>query len=343
MHEDRASEKDVARVVSMVNAYQQTCVVAAAVELGVIDTLFEKGEMSLRELAGALHVDRSALARLVRALAALEIVASSADSASLTKCGKLLARNGPAPGINAWTLLVEGEFMAVWGSLNGGVRTGRAVFGDRFGCSPWAHRQTKPVLNAAFNRVASGEQVRAISALLRNCDFTGKRCVADIGGGHGNLLAGVLRKHLTLRGVLFDLPHVLAQGDGVLERAGVAERCTVVGGSFLDAVPEGADVHIMKHVLHNWNDDDCTRILRNIRKAIDHGGQLLILENVVQSDDLAAALPTIMLDIHMLVVHGGRERTRDEYEELLSSTGFRLSRHVPAQSGRPDILEAAAA
>jgi hypothetical protein len=327
------------RVLRMVNAYRESCVVAAAVELGVFDRL-EVGEAAVGELADALHVDRGGLARLIRALAALGLVTPRQDRASLTNAGRLLCTNGLAAGIRAWTALVGGEYLSLWGQLAESVRAGRSVFEKIFGCSPWQHRESNPALNEAFNRVTSGEQVRTISAVLRSYDFAGRRCVADIGGGHGNLVAGVLRKYPGLRGIVFDLPHVVAGAEAALAGAGVADRCRVVGGSFLEAVPAGADVHILKHVLHNWDDEGCARILSNLRAAIEPDGRLLILEDVVPTDDYATALPVIMLDIHMLVVHGGRERTNDEYEGLLDRAGFKLSRTLTTRPNAPAIIEA---
>jgi hypothetical protein len=330
---------DVERVLGMVNAYRQTCVVAAAVEL----KLFEKlaiAEATVDELAGALRVDCGGLGRLLRALAALGLVTRREERATLTNAGRLLSAGGLADGIRAWTVLIGGEYLSLWGRLADSIRAGRSVFENTFGCSPWEHRESNPTLNEAFNRVTSGEQVRTISALLRAYDFAGRRCIADVGGGHGNLVAGVLRKYAGLRGIVFDLPHVVTGAETALAEAGVADRCRIIGGSFLETAPAGADVHVLKHVLHNWDDDHCVQILRNLRSAIDSDGRLLILENVVPDDDVATALPVIMLDIHMLVVHGGRERTRAEYERLLRRAGFELSRLVPTRPGAPDLIEA---
>jgi hypothetical protein len=330
---------DIDRVLGLIDAYRQTCVVAAAVQLGVFEEL-ARGEKTCDELAGTLLLHRDGLWRLLRALDALGLVARLGDRASLTNAGHLLTVGGFAPSLRAWTVLVGAEFLALWGRLADSVRTGRSVFNEVFACSPWEHRAADASLNGALNRVTSGEQARALSALLHANDFTRRRCIADIGGGHGNLVAGVLRKYPALRGMIFDLPHVVTGAEAPLARARVADRCRIVGGSFLDSVPSGADVHVLKHVLHNWDDDHCVRILRNSRASIEADGRLLILENVVPADDFATALPMIMLDLHMLVVHGGRERTRDEYETLLGRAGFKLSRHVTVRPGAPDLIEA---
>jgi predicted transcriptional regulator len=337
--DSRTTTADLGHVLKVVNGYQQTCLVAAAVELALFDEI-AAGAETIDDLASRLRVDRSALARLIRALAAIGFVTQAEERVSLTGCGSALVDGGIASSIRSWTFLVGGEYLQLWGNLARSVRTGAPVFESVFACSPWKHREDHPALNDAFNRVTSAEQTRAIAALLRAVDLAECRCVMDVGGGHGNLLAGALTKHPGLGGILFDLPHVVAGAEASLRKIGVAERCRVIGGSFLERIPAGADVQILKHVLHNWDDERCGTILRNARAAIENDGKLLILENVVPADDVGAALPIVMLDIHMLVVHGGRERTLAEYKALLESAGFRLGRYMATRAGAPDIIEA---
>jgi hypothetical protein len=327
------------RVHAIVNGYQRTCLAAAAIELSIFDKL-TAGERPIAELAKELEVDDGALARLIRALTVVGLTVQSADRVSLTDAARLLVKGGFASSLRAWTVLIGGEYLALWGRLADSVRSGGPVFESVFNCSAWKHREDRPALNAAFNEVTSSEQLRTVSTLLRSYAFDDRRCIADVGGGHGNLIAGVLKKYPALQGVVFDLPHVVEGARASLEAAGVADRCSIVPGSFLDSVPAGPDVHVLKHVLHNWDDANCLRILRHLRRAAASDGVLLILENVIPDSDLEAAAPLVMLDIHMLVVHGGRERTRAEYEGLLSTAGFRLSRLIATRRGVPDILEA---
>src|SRR5262249_49040434 len=156
-----------------------------------------------------------------------------------------------------------------------------------FGTSAWEHRKQHPHLNEAFNVVTSGVQKRTIAALLVAYDFAPYAYLVDVGGGHGNLVAGLLKKHTHAKGIVFDQPHVVAEGaDAALESAGVRERCVVAGGSFLESVPAGGDLYLMKHVLHNWEDADCVTILKNTRAAMEaEGATLLILENVLPADE----------------------------------------------------------
>jgi hypothetical protein len=332
-------KSDLGRILDMVNGFQRTCVLVAAVELGVFEAL-ATGRRDAEALAAELGVDRPTLSRLLRALAVLQLASLDDSGAMLTSSGRLLLKGGFASGVAAWISLIGGEYLSLWGRLSDSVRTGEPIFDKIFDCSPWKHREDHPALNEAFNQVTTAEQLRTTSALLRSYDFTGARCIVDVGGGHGNLVCGVLKKYREARGIVFDLPHVVDGADDALVKAGVGERCRVVPGSFLDAVPAGGDVHLLKHVLHNWDDEHCLRILRNARAALAPDGRLLVLEDVLATDDPAKAAPVVMLDIHMLVVHGGRERTIAEYATLLKGSGFRMSRHIETRGAAPDIIEA---
>lgn len=338
-HRSDVRKDDIQNALAIVNGYQRTCLAAAAVQLGIFDKLAE-GDETLDRLAADLGLHRGALARLLRALNAIGLVDQQGDRACLTGSARLFLKGGFSSALRAWAILTGGEYLALWGRLADSVRTGEAVFERVFNCSPWKHRQDSRALNDAFNEVTSAEQLRTSSMLLRAYDFGGHRCVVDVGGGHGNLVVGVLKKHPHMHGIVFDLPHVVSGAEARVAAAGVGDRCQVVGGSFLESVPCGADVQILKHVLHNWDDDNGVRILRNARKALDPGGRLLIVEDVVGSD-IATAAPVVMLDIHMLVVHGGRERTLAEYDRMLSDSGFSRVRHMVTRPGVPDVIEAA--
>ncbi|HEY4055965.1 MAG TPA: methyltransferase, partial [Kofleriaceae bacterium] len=297
---------DIARILEMVNGYQETCIVVAALQLGMFEQL-AKQPRKPAELAQDIGADPIAVGRLVRALAVLKLVEGT-DEIALTGSGKLLLEKGFGAGIRAWALLVGGEYLAAWGNLAHSVKTGGVAFEHVFGMSAWQHRAQHPELNASFNRVTTGEQLRAIEGVLRAYDFTDRACIVDVGGGHGNLVAGVLKKYPAARGIVFDQPHVVEGAPAALETAGVAARCTVVGGSFLESVPTGGDTYVLKHVLHNWSDADCVTILERCRAAMPADGKLLVLENVIP-DDPTTARDLVMLDLHMMTVLGGRERT----------------------------------
>jgi hypothetical protein len=218
------------------------------------------------------------------------------------------------------------------------VRTGATAFEQVFKTTAWEHRRAHPELDGHFNRVMSAVQVRTLHAISRAYDFSGARCIVDVGGGRGQLLVGLLKRLPLVTGVVFDQPHVV---EGAAFE-GVNDRCRAVGGSFFESVPEGGDVYLMKHVLHNWDDGACITILRNCGAAMDPTSTLLVLEDFLPADDEvdADSHDLVMMDIHMLAVLGGLERTREEYAELFDVAGLVLTKTVATDKGAPDILEA---
>jgi hypothetical protein len=174
-------------------------------------------------------------------------------------------------------------------------------------------------------------------ALLEAFDFGRFATIVDVGGGNGFLLGSILARYPTMQGVLFDQDHVVAEAGIVLETAGVANRCRVVGGSFFDAVPDGGDAYILKSIVHDWEDEEAEAILRVCRRA---GGVVLLIERVVGPPNEDPA--TKFLDLNMLVMPGGRERTLDEYAALFEASRFSLVGETPIPSGS-SVIEAAPA
>jgi len=183
-----------------------------------------------------------------------------------------------------------------------------------------------PEFAEVFNRAMTATSGLTDEAALSCYDFTGSKLVVDVGGGHGALLSTILRSAPDARGVLFDQPSVVENAGPTLAAAGVADRTTTAGGSFMESVPDGGDVYVMKNIIHDWYDDDAVRILRTIRTSIADGGKLLLLEMVLP--ERPSSFIGLMLDLEMLVTAGGKERTRAEYANLLARSGFRLQRVV---------------
>jgi len=167
------------------------------------------------------------------------------------------------------------------------------------------------------------------SAVLSAYDFSGVSTIVDVAGGQGQLVANILKAHPQMRGIVFDLPQVIADAGGVIEAEGVADRCELTSGDMFTSVPAG-DAHILKWVLHDWQDDRALSILKNCREAMGKEGRLLLVESVLASD----GDPHIgaLLDMFMLVMFSGRERTELEFKALLDATGFRLARVIPTKS-----------
>jgi hypothetical protein len=166
---------------------------------------------------------------------------------------------------------------------------------------------------------------RETAAMLYAYDFSGIRVLADIGGGNGNTITTILKKHPNMRGVLFDLPNVAERAKANIEAAGLKERCEVVGGSFFESVPAGADAYLLRHIIHDWYDDKAGAILGNVARAMGNDGRLLVVESVISP----ATSVGKMLDLAMLALPGGEERTAEEYQHLFQSAGLRLKKIVP--------------
>jgi SAM-dependent methyltransferase len=181
-----------------------------------------------------------------------------------------------------------------------------------------------------FNAAMGNLSALAAGELVRVYDFSSVRTVADIGGAHGVLLAAVLRANPAARGILFDLPHVIETAEEAIREQGLSERCTLVSGDFFEAVPEGADLHLLKQIIHDWDDDRATRLLQRCHRALVPNGKLLLVEMVIPPDNRPS--PAQAMDLNMLVVAGGRERTENEYRQLFQAAGFRLERIIPTHS-----------
>src|SRR5579862_2221511 len=211
------------------------------------------------------------------------------------------------------------------------ITTGQSGVEITHGMSVFGHLRRDPERAARFHATMSERTAAFAPSLAAGYDFAGLGTVADIGGGQGILLAAILRAHPHLRGILFELPEVAGGAAGVLEAAGVADRCEIVTGDFFESVPAGADACVMANVLHDWDDAQSVGILARCRQAMDGGGRVLIVERLIPQDP-AAAVPVLISDLNMLVVTGGKERTNEEYGELLAAAGLNQGRIIPVGS-----------
>ena len=324
----------------MVNAFQDSMAIHVVATLGIAD-LLRDGPRSVADLASATGSDELALFRLLRALASTGIFAEGPDGRFRQSPLSELLRTDAPGSVRAWAMYVGRPYTwTTWGHFADSVKSGRPVFPDLFGTDLWTYRSTRPEENAIFDAAMTGISAAAAAAVAGGYDFSQLSRLVDVGGGRGELLAAILAANPDLRGVPFDQPHVVADAGELLQEAGVAERCEVVGGSFFEAVPPGADAYLLKSVLHDWDDPEAIAILRRCRAAIPPSGRLLVVERVVRPANEPDG--TKLLDLHMLVMLGGRERTAAENAALLDQAGFRPGRVIPTSSPY-SIIECAAA
>ncbi|WP_067972514.1 methyltransferase [Mycolicibacter icosiumassiliensis] len=299
---------------------------AAAVRLGIGDAL-AGGPLTADEVAHRVGTDPRATYRLMRALASNSVLKLRRDGRfALTRTGRALVSDNPASVAPVIAFVGHPAHREHWSNLEHSVRTGETAVSKVRGMPIFEYLETDPDLAQVFNDAMTGASTVAVESAVPAYDFSHSKLIVDVGGGHGALLAAVLRQAPDARGVLFDLPQVVA-GATV---ADVASRCDIQSGSFFESVPAGGDTYLLKTVIHDWDDEQSLAILRNVRAAIAPGGKVLLFEMVLPEG--APAHLGLVLDLEMLVAAGGQERTRREYAELLSQSGFELQRVVPTTS-----------
>ena len=322
---------------TLLDGYRHTALLYVAARLGLADLLAD-GPQSSVELAGMLGAHAPSLHRILRGLVALGMCSEEHDGRfGLTTVGTLLRADTPG-SLRGLAILGGEEHSGAWNSLLHSAMTGETAFNHVFGMSQWEHRAHHPELNEYFNEWIRRGTTRAAGAVLDAYDFSRFHTVMDVGGGHGMLVAAILTAYPSLAGVLFDQPHVVAEAPPHLEAAGGASRCRIVGGDLFERIPDGADVHILKSIIHDWDDERSLAILRNCRKALKEHGTLLLVERFMP-DRAEHNLDAIMMDVHLLALTGGRERSEAEYRTLLAAAGFTVTRVIPIRSGHR-IIEA---
>ena len=341
MTQDFRSSPDA--LLQLVTGYPAAQAIHVAAQLGLADLLAD-GPQHLAALAAATDTHPPSLARLLRLLAALGIVAAEADGRfRLTPMGTPLRAGVPGSVRDIVLFLTWAWNWRTWGELLYSVRTGEPAFDQIFGMSNfayWEHDAEAGAIHDAF--FTAGSRTRD-AAILSSYDFSGFGPVVDVAGSQGALLAALLAAHAGMRGVLFDLPHVVAGAGPVFAAAGVADRATDVGGDFFSALPPGGDAYLLMQILHDWDDARARAILRSCRAAMGAGAVLLVIDRVLpeQLEPTPALRQAALVDLQMLVLTpGGRERTEAEFRRLLADAGFALRRIIPTPSA-VSILEAA--
>lgn len=323
-------------LLGLINGFQITQAIHVAATLRVADHLND-GPRSAAELAALTNSHPNSLYRLLRALAAVGVFREGEfQQFALTPMGDCLRTDSKSP-IGAWAEVVGSPyFWQSWGHLLHSVQSGENAFQSLNGTDVWRFRAGHPEAGATFDRAMTQISHGGAEAVIRAYDFSRFGHVVDVGGGQGLLLAAILRAHPHMRGTLFDQPGVVAGAKPVLAAGGVIDRCDIVGGSFFETVPKGADAYLMRVVIHDWEDDEAIAILKVCRRAMRETARLLLVERLIASPNETPA--TKFADLNMLVLPGGRERTRDEFVDLCASSGFELTCIFPA--GTHNVIEA---
>ncbi len=308
----------------MTNAHEVSQAIHVAATLGIAD-LLEEGPRSAEDLARATGTHAPTLYRLLRALASVGVFVEETDGGRFgsTPVGEYLRTDAPG-SLRGWaTYIGQPSFRTSWGHLLHSVRTGEPAFPELHETNLWEYLTAHPEESAIFDAAMTGLSAGVVEAVVQSYDFSEIDVLVDVGGGEGRILTAILATNPVLRGILFDQPHVVAGAEDLLARAGVADRCEVVSGSFFEAVPGGADAYLLKSIIHDWDDAAAIEILRKCRAAIAETGKLLLVEFVIRPGNEPDRAK--FSDLNMLVLLGGRERTADDFERLYAEAGFRLT------------------
>jgi hypothetical protein len=295
----------------------------AVAELGIADQL-KDAPKSLRCLARSVGANPRALYRVLRALAALDVFQETAPGFfGLTEAGKLLISGVPG-SLRPLALWNGGITYRAWEDVVRSVETGESALQRTLGQGLFPYLEAHPATAAVFHGAMAGIAAHTASAVSDACDFSNSRVIVDLGGGSGRLIAAILNANPKAHGILFDSRSAINGARELLRAAGSLDRCELVAGDFFVSVPAQGDTYILSSILHDWSDRDCLRILENCRKAMPSDGRLLVIETVIDSADRECF--TTLLDLQMLVITGGRERTFDGYRNLLQRAGFQVLR-----------------
>lgn len=307
-----------------------TFTLAAIAKLGVADHMSAE-PTDVDDLAAATKTHAPALYRVLRLLASYGFFTQDGRSFGLTPMGEILRADSPRSLRNMAIMMADPWSISSYQQMEHTLRTGENGTSAAFGKHIFELFAEIPDQAGNFHRAMTDFTSQLVHALLESYDFSGIARLADVGGGHGIMLVKILERYPALQGVLFDLPEVIAGATEVAHFTTLGSRVHYESGSFFETVPDGCDAYIMKHIIHDWDDASCIRILTLMRERMAPGGRVLLYEMVIPED--ASPSPAKVLDIEMLAATpGGRERTASEFSALFSAAGLRLERIVPTAS-----------
>jgi C-methyltransferase len=329
-----------AAMIEMILAGWTSQAITVAAQLGVADALAD-GPLPIDQLAARVDADADALRRLLRALISRGVFRYRRDGRyELNSLADTLRSDAPASMKSAARFYGSQEQRERWTLLVDSVRTGTSVVPALRGKSSFDYFAEEPELAELFNQTMTSVSEMTDATVVAGYDFGAYPTIVDVGGGHGPLLAAILAAAPASRGVLYDLPLVVASAPSLLREQGVADRVVIAEGSFFDSVPGDGDAYVLKNIIHDWPDEKAVQILRNVRAAAGNRTTVLLIEFVIPTHN--REFPGKWVDLEMMLNLGARERTAAEYRDLLSQAGFRMTRVV--QTASPlSVVEARAA
>ena len=313
-----------------------TGAIACLAQLGVPD-LLEAGPRTAEDLAVQIGADPRALYRLMRATACVGVLFEDPDHKFSQTPLSAVLRTNANPSLRGFAAMHARDWHGMgWSNLEYCVRTGNQALDKVYGSPIFEFLRERPEEARLFNQAMTDLSSVDAPAVAEAYSFDKIHSIVDVGGGHGSLLAAILSRNPHMKGTLFEAPHVTEGAKNGLLKPHL-DRCTLASGDMFSSVPPAADAYIMKHIIHDWPDEACVKILQACRNGVNAGGVLLVVDCVIQPDNNFS--PGKFLDLQMLIFPGGRERTEKEFRELLAASGWRLTRVIPTAAAE-SIVEA---
>ena len=312
-------------LLQIIHGFRKSQLVHVAARVGIADFL-KNDSKSNEEIAASIGMNAQRSLRFMRGLVWCALAVQEDDGRfQLTEIGKCLRTDIP-DSMHEVAIGIREQYPA-WGALLHTVQTGETGFNHVFGMGVFDYHTQNPEVGEIFNRSMVRFTKRVTEATVRSYDFSSITKIVDVGGGYGTLIAEILKANPHMTGILFDRASVVEGAKKYLGDEGVTERCEIVSGNFFDSIPEGGDGYILKSILHDWDDDSCVRILKNCHNPMRVEGKLLIVENEMP-ERVDQSTRLVNADLNMMVLPGGRERSKAEFESLFATSGFHLNRVV---------------
>ncbi len=309
-------------MLQMIQGFWVSRAIYVAAELRLADFV-EEGPKTAEALAEATDTHAPSLYRVLRALASVGVFSEDAEGRfALTPVAATLQSNKPGSLREFAMVELAADHYPAWEAVLHSVKTGEVAFHKVFGMDAWAHRAENREHGELFDEAMASFGNVVNQTVIESYDFSQFSTVVDVGGGDGSLLAALLKAHPSTRGILFDLPQVTPTAEQNLGAHGLSDRCDVVAGDFLESVSSGADAYVMKWIIHDWSDEDSTTIFQNCRRAMGKDSKLLIVEAIIPPGNEPSFHK--FMDLNMMVMLGGQERTEAEYRALLEAADFEM-------------------
>lgn len=311
----------------MISGYWLSQAISVAAKLNIAD-LLESGSKTCDALAQEVNAHLPSLYRLMRALASVGIFEETEPHTfQLTPLADYLRQDHPQSVKATAIMLGEMPHYQAWGNISYSVQTGKPAFDHQFGQNVFEFFKTHPVDAEIFEQSMNSFSLSEEKAILAVYDFSEFKTIVDVGGGYGEMLGTFLQKYPDTQGILFDESYVIAHCQPTLEKHGIVDRCQAVGGSFFESVPTGGDAYVLKHIIHDWDDERSIAILKNCCQSMGDQSKILVMEMIINPGNQPSAAK--FLDLNMLVMcPGGKERTEDEFKVLFEAAGLELTRII---------------